>query len=441
MASHLKFVTWIWFFLGLASSAWAQQTKWLEVELESVGVASEDILNKAIERAYSEGFSGILLKIDCPGGSLTSTKAMVKSILASKIPIIAWVGPSGSSATSAAAILALSTPIIAMAPGTIIGAATPVQSTGKNIEGGKDDNSDMHRKVLNDTSAFVETLAKTRGRNVELAKSFVTNAASITDDEALAQKISDLTASNRKELMEKLNRRSIKLNERDTVVLHTDNIEWTTHEPSLRQILLSIVSNPNLFYLFYIAGLIGLGFELTHPGVIFPGVAGAICMILALIGTSVLPVSYGAAGLVLAGVVMMFAEIYVASLGALGIGGFIAFVIGSIFLVDPNGIDGLQVSILKTILPMSLFILAFIFLVVRAVYKAMQSKVLSGEKLLLAAKGTVLSDFVKGKGQVKVTGEIWAASTLDGSSPLQGSDIVVISQNNLELVVKTLQVD
>ena len=421
--------------LGITQDA--KPAQWLVVDIDKIGVASDDILETAIKKVESENYAGILLKIDSPGGAVTSTKSMVKKIQMVSFPIISWVGPSGSSATSAAAILAISTPIAAMASGTIMGAATPIQATGDDI----DKKSDLHAKAVNDMSAFVESIAKMRGRNVEIATSFVKKATSITNEKALEVKVIDLIADSPKDLMQKIHGKTINLNAKTSVTLNTENVRLVEFEATLKHKLLSIVSDPNLFYLFYIAGLTGIGFELTHPGVIFPGVVGVICMILALIGTSVLPISYGAAALILAGVIMMFAEIYVASFGALGIGGFISFFVGSVFLVDSAGTEGLRISIFKTILPISLCLIALLLFIAHAVVKVMRRKVESGDQLLSLKKGKVTENFVSGQGKVRVEGEIWDAKTEDGSSPEKGSEIMVTNQSDMQLIVKPTRIE
>jgi membrane-bound serine protease (ClpP class) len=406
---------------------------WLDVKIGVIGAASEDILNAAMEEVRKEGYAGLVISLDTPGGALENTRNMVKTIMASPFPIVVWVGPAGSRAGSAGAFITISGHIAAMAPGTNIGAAHPIDASGKDI-----DNDELGRKVTNDTVAFIESIAKARNRNVDMARSFVQTSVSITDTEALENKIIDFKASNSVELLNAMNGRKITLDDKTVVKLDTKEAGLVAYEKTFRQKILEILSNPNLFYLLFMAGLIGIGYELTHPGMLFPGTVGAICLILALIATSVLPVSYGAAALIIAGVGMLVAEAFLPSFGVLGVGGFVALVLGSVFLVDPQNEAGQRISLLA-IAPTAVVVGGGFLTLGYLIFRSEKSAPKSGKEALAGSVGTVIQDFIDGKGQIRVAGAIWAAqlSGLSGTEngAKKGDEVVVNSANGLNLIV------
>lgn len=401
---------------------------WLEVKIGIIGTASEDILNAAMEEVSKNKYAGLVIVLDTPGGALENTRNMVKTIMAAPFPVIVWVGPAGSRAGSAGAFITLAGHIAAMAPGTNIGAAHPIDASGKDIG-----NEELGRKVTNDTVAFIETIAKARGRNVEMARSFVQTSVSITDSEALENNVIDLKAASVGELITMVSGRKITLDDKREVELSSNDAGLVPYEKTMRQKILEILSNPNLFYLLFMAGLIGIGYELTHPGMLFPGVVGAICLILALIATSVLPVSYGAALLIIAGVAMLVAEAFLPSFGILGVGGFIALVLGSVFLVDPQNEAGLRISWM-TIAPTAVMVgggfLALGYLVLRSE----RAPVKSGSDGMVGQIGIALEDFVDGKGQIRVAGSIWSAQSTEAAIT-KGDEVVIHAISGLKLSV------
>ena len=335
----------------------SQQAKWLHVKIGLIGAASDDILNAALDRAIEQELDGLLIELDTPGGALDHTRKMVQNIMSAPLPVVVWVGPSGAHAGSAGAFITLAAHVASMASGTNIGAAHPIQASGQDVEEGE-----AQRKMMNDTIAFIESIAETRGRNIEMARSFVATSTSITASEALKHNIIDFIEPNIDSLMKSIHTREITLQNGLKRTISSSPVTFIEFETSLRQKALEILSNPNLFYLLFMAGLVGIGYELTHPGAMFPGIVGGICIILAFIAMAILPVSIGAAALILLGVALLVAEAFVTSFGILGISGFISFVLGSIFLVDPNNEQGLRIS-LWTIAPGSVIVgLAFLAL-------------------------------------------------------------------------------
>ncbi|MEZ4741010.1 MAG: NfeD family protein [Bdellovibrionota bacterium] len=354
--------------------------------------------------------------------------------MAAPFPTIVWIGPSGSRAGSAGSFITLAANIAAMAPGTNIGAAHPIQSNGEDLS------SKLGEKITNDTVAFIESIAKARGRNEEMARSFVSMSTSITDEEAIKNNVIDYIAPSIDQLLKMIDGKIIKLQNNSEITINTSGSSITAYEPSIRQKALEILSNPNFFYLLFLGGLIGLGFELTHPGSIFPGVIGGICMILALIATSVLPVSFGAAALLLVGVGCMIAEFFVPSFGVLGIGGFIGFLLGSIFLVDPSDTHGLRIS-LTFIVPGALVVAGAGISIALLVLKSERRPVTSGMEGVKGKSAKAINDFLNGKGKVRFEGEIWNAelcqSDQDNSRNVRKGDRLTIIKivENLRFLV------
>ena len=395
---------------------------WLSTPIGAIGPASEDVLETILDKANATGgaevYAGVIIRLDTPGGALESTRSMVKKILGASLPIIVWVGPSGSRAGSAGTFLTMAAHVAAMAPSTNIGAAHPIQADGKDIS-----DDELGRKITNDAIAFIESIAETKGRNVDMAKSFVARSISITEREALDNKVIDLIAGSEQELLKALDGRKVTLASGKVVTLATQDAKVEAFEPSPRQKLLEILSNPNLFYLLFLAGLIGIGYELTHPGIVFPGVFGGICLILALTATSVLPVSAAAAALILVGIAFMIGEAFVPSFGALGIGGLVALVLGSVFLVDPNNTSGLRVS--WYVIAPGVVVAGAAFVVLGyLILRARRAPEHSGANNLVGTVGIVLADFDGDFGQIRVEGDIWKAKA---AAPLKKGDRVTVS--------------
>lgn len=402
---------------------------WLELELGIIGSASSEILENAIEKVKESKYKGLIIILDTPGGALESTRSMVKSILAAPFPIIVWVGPSGARAGSAGSFITLSAHVASMAPGTNIGAATPVQISGNDIS----EKSDLKKKIENDTVAFMESIADVRSRNKEMAVSFVVNALSITAKEALDNNLIDFMADNPQQLLLKANGIRVKIDGQD-IKLNTSADTRVSYDKNIRELFLEVLSNPNLFYLLFIAGIIGIGIELTNPGVLIPGVLGGISLIVALIATSVIPISFGAMALIVVSIGFMIAEVFLPSFGILGIGGFIGFLIGSVLLIDS---DGLAVSWF-TIGPVAFAVAGFSLIVFYLVYKTEKSQLTSGQTTFTGQHGKAVVDFQDGVGKVQVEGEFWSAKCVEGESIKKGDKITVKQTNGLELIVTKL---
>lgn len=419
------------FFVSVQAGHAAPKTPtWLELSVGIIGTATVEMLERAVAIVTTENYQGLLIRLDTPGGALEATRKIVQQMFSAPFPVVVWVGPGGAHAGSAGAFVTMAATVAAMAPGTNIGAAHPVQASGKDV----DMSEKAGEKIINDTVAFIESIAAVRHRNLEMARSFVVTSMSITAEEALQHKIIDVLASSRSQLLEELHGREVTQQERSMQIVSAD-ARVIPYQPSLRQEALELLGNPNLFYLLFLVGLIGLGFELTHPGALFPGILGAICMLLALISTAVLPVSFGAAALIVLGFVLLIAEVFVPSFGMLGIGGVAAFLVGSVFLVDPDNTHGLRVS-WYTIAPGAVVICVFALTIGYLIAKSMKAKAHSGAEAIVGVRGTALQNFHSdGKGQVRVLGEVWAA-TSSAPHPAAGEQIEVVAVQGLQLSVK-----
>ena len=404
-------------------------TVWLKLDVGVIGPATPEMVERALQEVGDNGYRGLVIQLDTPGGELQTTRRVVQQMLGASSPVVVWVGPGGAHAGSAGSFITLAATVAAMADGTNIGAARPVQASGENVE-----QSAAGEKLINDTIAFIESIAVARGRNVEMARSFVISSISITADEAIKHQVIDVIANDLPTLLDELHGRTVTQNGKEMEIV-SQGATIVDYQPSLRQLALELLANPNLFYLLFLAGLIGLGFELAHPGGLFPGIFGGICLLLALIATAVLPVSFGAAGLIVVGIALLIAEIFVPSFGILGIGGVAAFLLGSVFLVDPDNLHGLRVS-WYTIAPGALVICGLALLIGYLVMKTYTLKASSGVETLIGEQAEVIDNFDdQGVGRVRVQGEIWQAQA-QPPYPTKGDTVKVLTRSDLLLTVE-----
>lgn len=420
----------ICFSLSLGSTICYAKNLAILLDVEgSIGPATQEYIKRGIEHATAEKAQLIILKLNTPGGFLTAMQGIVKDILASPIPLVTYVAPEGSRAASAGTYILYASHVAAMAPSTHLGAATPVTMdiTGIDTKEAKKQ-SPMDKKILNDSIAFIQGLAKLRGRNVEWAEKAVREAVSIQSDEALTLKVIDIQAKNIPDLLKQLNGRSVSV-QNQTVVLDTQDMQVETWEPNWRLKFLSIITDPSIAYILLIIGIWGLFFEFANPGYILPGVAGVISLLVSLYAFQLLPIHYIGLALVIAGLAFLAAEIYVTSYGVLAGGGAIAFFVGSILLFDIEGYPtpwGLILSMTGA----SLF---FFLIVVIMAIQARRRKVVSGQEALIGAKAIVQEGF-KETGWVRVDGELWKAKS---PIPLKkGLEVIVIKRDGLNLYVK-----
>ena len=388
----------------------------------AIGPATSDYIHRGIEQAVSRNAVLVILRMDTPGGLDTAMREIIQDILVSPVPVVGYVAPGGARAASAGTYILYASQVAAMAPGTNLGAATPVQiggigpdlpgdkgkDDGESGKGGGGDNQDaMKHKQVNDAAAYIRSLAKMRGRNADWAELAVREAASLPADEALQKGVIDLVAPDMDDLLQQLQGRTVTVMGTPRV-LDTAGAQIETIAPDWRSRLLAVITDPNVAYVLMLIGIYGLFFEFANPGYILPGVAGAISLVLALYAFQILPVNYAGLALLSLGLMFMLAEAFVPSFGALGIGGVIGFVIGSIILFDQSG-TGYAVS-LPLILALALLSAGFFMFVVGAAIQARRRPVVSGREELLQASGEVLEDFA-GSGLIRVHGEVWQAVT------------------------------
>jgi membrane-bound serine protease (ClpP class) len=388
----------------------------------AIGPATSDYIHRGMEQAVSRNAVLVILRMDTPGGLDSAMREIIQDILVSPVPVVGYVSPSGARAASAGTYILYASQVAAMAPGTNLGAATPVQiggigpdlpgdkgkNDGESGKGGGDDNQDaMKHKQVNDAAAYIRSLASLRGRNADWAELAVREAASLPADEALEKGVIDLVAPDMDDLLQQLQGRTVTVMGTPRV-LDTVGVQIETIAPDWRSRLLAVITDPNVAYVLMLIGIYGLFFEFANPGYILPGVAGAISLVLALYAFQILPVNYAGLALLSLGLMFMLAEAFVPSFGALGIGGVIGFVIGSIILFD-QGDTGYAVS-LPLILALALLSAGFFLFVVGAAIKARQRPVVSGREELLQASGEVLDDFAD-SGRIRVHGEVWQAVT------------------------------
>ncbi len=382
-----------------------------------IGPATSDFFVRSLHEATERGAALVVVTIDTPGGLDTAMRDMVQAILAADVPVVAYVAPSGARAASAGTFLMYASHVAAMAPATNLGAATPVQIGGPSAappdDGPSEDQdgkpapagSALERKALNDSIAYIRGLAELRGRNVEWAEAAVREGASLPADEALAAGVVDLVATDLPELLAQIDGRKVKLRTQE-VELHTMGMVLHEVEADWRTNLLSLVTNPNVAYLLMLIGIYGLLLEGYNPGAIVPGVVGAICLLLALFAFQVLSVNYAGLALIALGVILIVAESFVPSFGALGLGGIVAFVIGSVMLLDKD-VPGFSVAwplIAAMGLAGALVLLAIVSFAVRA----RRRPVVSGIEGLTREIAEAVEDF-DSQGLVRVHGELWTA--------------------------------
>ncbi len=410
----------------LVSSALAEKVLVLTLS-EAITPLTAGKIKEALYEAHQERAECLVIELDTPGGLVTSMRKIVKMILNSPVPVVVYVAPYGAQAASAGTFIVLSAHIAAMSPGTNIGAAHPV-TMGQKMD------KTMAKKIENDLAALARSLAKLRGRNARWAEKAVRKSVSITAEEALKLKVIDLIAANLSELLDRINGRRVKTTT-GVKVLHTKQVELIRLREDLRGRILRLITDPNVAYILLMIGLAGLYFELSHPGAVFPGVVGAISLILAFYAMHIIPVNYAGLILILLSGILFFLEIKITSYGLLGLSGLICLILGSLMLFGKNP-EALQVSyevLLPVVITIGLFLSGVTYLAARAVLK----KPTTGVEGLIGEKGEALSAINSKGGQVFVHGEIWQAVS-DQEIP-KGTPVIVESVEGLRLKVRPLQ--
>ena len=416
----------------------------------AIGPASADFVGRSLIRAADENAQLVVLEIDTPGGLDRAMRQIIQDILASPVPVAAFVAPSGARAASAGTYILYASHVAAMAPGTNLGAATPVSiglpsspspapatPAANPSDAGKDktegshagDEGTMTKKAVHDAAAYIRSLAQLRGRNAEWAERAVRESVSLSADEALAQHVIDLTARDVPELVTKLNGRKL-VTAAGERVLATSGAATTTMAPDWRTRFLAIITDPSVALLLLMAGIYGLFFEFWNPGLALPGVLGAICLLLGLFALQMLPVNYAGLGLVLLGIGFIVAETFLPAYGSLGVGGIVAFAIGAVMLIDTDvpgfGVPYWLIAALAAVTAL------FVFFVAGAALKARRRPIVTGHEQLIGSIGVALDD-MESEGWARIHSEQWRVK-----SPVpikRGQRVRVTSRSDLLLSV------
>ncbi|HJP97313.1 MAG TPA: nodulation protein NfeD [Rhodanobacteraceae bacterium] len=445
-----RFGVWGLFALLGTAAAWAAAPKspsprplvvTLRVE-GAISPASADYIVHGISEAEQRHADAIVLELDTPGGLSSSMRDIIKAILASPVPVIGYVAPSGARAASAGTYIVYACQVAAMAPATNIGAASPVSLTGgdsqpapssSSVKPAASESTEM-RKVTNDAVAYIRALAERRGRNADWAEKAVREAVSASDTEALKLHVIDLVAPDLPQLLADVDGHKVET-AAGSRVLHTRDATVQNIEPGWRSGFLGVIADPSVAYILLLIGLGGLVMEGMHPGGVLPGVVGAICLLLALYAFQLLPVNYAGLGLILLGVILIVSEAFVPAYGVLGTGGVVSFVIGSVIFMD-TGVPGYGIAV-PVVVGIAIAAAGILVGIVWMAVRSHRQPVVSGREEMVGAIGEVVADFV-GRGAVHVHGERWQARS---DAPLKrGQAVAVTAMHGLVLDVKPVAV-
>ena len=416
-----------------------------------ISPASAAYFSQGLKRAVDSGSSLVVLKLDTPGGLDTAMRGIIKDILASPVAVATFVFPSGARAASAGTYILYASHIAAMAPGTNLGAATPVQigmggpeaepdtKPGKQQSEAPADKensapasqrSALAKKQLSDAAAYIRSLAQLRGRNVEWAEQAVREAVSLSAEEALRVHVVDYVAQDVRDLVDRVHGAQVAVKGK-AVTLETAGAQLVAVDPDWRARLLSVIASPSLALVLMMLGVYGLLFEFSNPGFVLPGVIGGICLLLALFAFQMLPVSFAGLALIALGIAFLVAEVFLPSSGALGVGGVLAFVIGAIILVDTD-VPGYGIP-LPLIATLAVISGLFVLMIVRMGVQARRRPVVSGHETLVGASGVILSD-LEVEGWARIQGEIWQVRSMVPLAP--GQPVRVSAVDGRTLVVE-----
>lgn len=439
------------FFTLVTSNVSAASEIWVVPVKGAIGPAISDYLVREIELSNAEGADLVILKMDTPGGLDSSMRDIIRAITTSSVPVATWVGPSGSRAASAGTYILLASHIAAMAEATNLGAATPVALGGAPQQPSSEKESDenkeeatpeqssdkvttkttMEKKVVNDAKAYIKGLAKLHGRNAEWAEKAVSEAASLDAKEALELGVIDYIAASPQELVKIASGKSIKLNS-ISVTLSLEDPVFIERVPDWRAEMLAVITNPNVAYILMLIGIYGLLLEFYNPGIGLPGVLGGICLLLAMYALQMMPVNYAGLGLILLGIALMIAEAFSPSFGVLGLGGVVAFVLGSVFLMDSE-LPGFQIA-LPLIFGIAIFSIALIIITVGLLLRIRNRRATTGLEAYPGKRAIVSDDFIDGTGRVQLEGALWKAKAREQLK--QGDQVTIINVEGLTLTVK-----
>jgi len=411
----------------------------------AIGPPLADYITRELTAARSDEARLVILRMNTPGGLDTSMRKIISAILASPVPVATYVGPNGARAASAGTYIAYASAIAAMAPGTNIGAATPIQLGGnpllpsdqksqkdqKDAKSGEPADTET-RKIVNDAVAYIRSLAALNGRNVDWATEAVRSAASLPASEALALHVIDVVADDIPDLLRKIDGREVTIRGKPQQ-LATAGLEVVAKPPNWQTELLMLVTNPNVAFILMLIGVYGLILEFFNPGAVAPGLIGAISLLVALYALAFMPINYAGAALVLLGVALMIAEVHIGAFGALGVGGIAAFVIGALMMF-PAHAPGFTLS--GGVIAGTALGTAALFLLALAALLRRKRPVVTGDVALIGAEGETVS-WQDSEGRVRVKGEIWLARA---AAPLAaGSRVKIVGRDGLVLRVEDIR--
>ncbi len=392
----------------------------------TINPSTSDFIHEQIERAIEHGAECLVIRLNTPGGLLKSTRVIVSDMLGSRVPIIVYVAPAGSQAASAGVFITLAAHIAIMAPGTNIGAAHPVTL-------GEQQDSIMMQKSTNDAAAFIRTISEKRHRNIAWAEDAVRKSLSLTETEALKRNVIDTIASTMDDLLNAVDGRSVETSS-GTVVLKTQHASIVTIERSFAGKLLDILSDPNIAYIFMMLGIYGLLFELYNPGLIFPGIVGVVCLILAFYSLHTLPINYAGLGLIIFAIILFVLEIKIVSHGMLTVGGVVSLLLGSLMLIrTESAFDVISLS-WKVIVVSAVVSAAFFIFIIGMGIRAQRLKPTTGIQGMIGEIGETITP-LEPDGKVRIHGEIWTAVSLEGKIDT-GTKIQADGLDNLTLKVR-----
>ena len=414
-------------FGGGTTLAFAEQSEVYIIQVaDAISPGTAEFIKTGIKTAEENGAACVIIELDTPGGLAESMRLIVQNILASRVPVVVFVYPGGARAASAGVMITMAADVAAMAPGTNIGAAHPVGAGGKEIDG------TMSEKVINDMVAQAKSVAEKRDRNAKWVEDAIRESVSVTETEALKENIIDLIATDTDDLIKQLNGRELK----DRGVLKLDNVKKVIIKETLRTKILKTISNPNIAYILMMIGLAGLYFEFSHPGSIFPGVIGAIALILAFFAMQTLPVNYAGILLIVLAIIFFIMEMKITSYGLLSVAGVVSLLLGSLMLFEGNTPD-MKLS-LRVLLPTIILISGFFVAVAGLVFRAQISKPTTGSRALIGEIGVVKKALTP-EGKVFVHGELWNARAKDPID--KDAKVRIVDVVNLILEVESADSD
>ncbi len=441
-------------FLFLENSFSLPQNKVQIIQLndDTINPVTAEYVINAIDKAEADNAACLIIKLDTPGGLLSSTRLIVKKMLTAKVPVIVYIAPSGSRAGSAGVFITYASHVAAMAPSTNIGAAHPVKMGGgwiprrrntpekekigkettKDSEALEPDDDPMENKIMQDTVAFIRAIAKERKRNEEWAVKSVTKSLSITDKDALEKGVIEIIAKNEQDLLAQLDGRTVIINGEEQI-LKTKGVSIEYLDMDARQKFFNILANPNIAYFLMILGFYGLLFEVTHPGFGVPGIMGIIFLILAFYSMQTLPTNYAGLALLILGLILLIAEAYIPGFGLLTLGGLVSLILGSMLLFE--SVDPIMRVSMAAIIAFSMTTAVITIFLIRLVIRSQRLKVHGGREGLIGEVGEAQTHLTAGKkGKVYAHGELWNA--ISSEVIKKGEEICIENVQGLTLIVK-----